>query len=100
MWDLVSARTAGGDRIKGAMGEPPADTSQITYNVYHAAEPGVTKDNWNSLAEGVRMTNVTSPHFCTQLNAGTKYYAVVTAVNEYGESAESEEASMTPQVDS
>lgn len=71
--------------------------SGVSYNVYMAAEPGVTQDNYRSLSEGMTAPDVTSPHMCTHLTNGTAYYIVLTAENEYGESAESEEVSVTAQ---
>lgn len=98
MWDKVTARTSAQMDMGEDMGMD--DGSGITYNVYHAAHPNITKDNWNTLNEGVKMMNTASPHRCTQLNKGTMYYAVVTAINEHGESVGSEEVSFTPEIDS
>ncbi len=98
MWEKVSARTNAMMDMGEDMGEN--DGSGITYNIYLAAQPNVKKDNWNTLEEGMKMINVTTPHQCSQLTKGTNYYAVVTATNEFGTSAESQEVSFTPEIDS
>ncbi|VAX17787.1 hypothetical protein MNBD_NITROSPINAE02-537 [hydrothermal vent metagenome] len=98
MWDKVTTRINAMMDMGEDMGEN--DGSGITYTIYLAAQPNVKKDNWNTLEEGMKMINVTSPHQCSQLSKGTNYYAVVTASNEYGTSAESSEVSFTPETDS
>ena len=60
-----------------------------TYNLYWNNEPGVNKLN------GTAITGVASPYLHTGLD-GLPYYYVITAVNGYGESLESEEAMATP----
>jgi fibronectin type 3 domain-containing protein len=60
----------------------------ISYNIYWNDSPGVTKKN------GKKISNVKNPHTFKGLKPGT-YYFVVTAVNESGESEESEEFSLT-----
>ena len=62
--------------------------SAISYNIYWNDSPGVTKLN------GKKISNVKNPHTLKGLNPGT-YYFVVTAVNDLGESAESEEFSIS-----
>ena len=57
----------------------------ISYNIYWSASPGVTKDN------GKKISNVKSPHRIEGLKRGNTYYFVITSVNEYGESEESDE---------
>ena len=60
-----------------------------SYNIYWSDKPGVTRKN------GARISNVKNPHKMTGLEKGKKYYFVVTAVNQSGESSESEEFSFT-----
>ena len=66
--------------------EVPEATS---YNIYYSDKPGVTKKN------GIKISNVKNPHKITGLKKGEKYYFVVTAVNDSGESEESKEISYT-----
>ncbi len=69
-----------------------ADVSTATsYNMYWANDPNVTKDIGNLIS------GVTSPYVHTCL-IGIPYYYVVTAVNSYGESLESLEATAVPQL--
>jgi hypothetical protein len=58
-----------------------------SYNIYWSDKPGVTKKN------GIKISNVKSPHKITGLKKGKRYYFVVTAVNASAESKESEEIS-------
>ena len=58
-----------------------------SYNIYWSDKLGVTKKN------GIKISNVKSPHTITELKNGETYYFVVTAVNASGESKESEEIS-------
>lgn len=67
-----------------------------SYNLYLAAEPGVTKENYQSKEGGLRRSGVSSPHTESGLTGGVTYYLVVTAVNAAGESAASAEVSATP----
>jgi fibronectin type 3 domain-containing protein len=60
----------------------------ISYNIYWNDLPGVTIRNGNKISK------VKNPHTFKGLKPGT-YYFVVTAVNEFGESEESEELSFT-----
>ena len=57
-----------------------------SYNIYWSDSPGVTIFN------GKKISNINNPHTIKDLKPGT-YYFVVTAVNEFGESAESAEFS-------
>jgi photosystem II stability/assembly factor-like uncharacterized protein len=66
-----------------------------SYNIYFASSPGVTKTNYSALPDGTRITGASSPQSITGLTNGTVYYFVVTAVNAYGESAESIESMTT-----
>ena len=61
----------------------------ISYNIYWNDSPGVTKHN------GKKISNVKSPYRIDGLKRGTTYYFVITSVNEYGESEESEELIFT-----
>ena len=67
-----------------AWDELPEATS---YNIYWSNRPGVTKEN------GTKISNVKSPYKITGLERGKIYYFVITAVNDSGESIESEEIS-------
>jgi len=63
-----------------------ADVATSTsYNLYWASAPGVTK------ITGIKINGVSSPYIHTGL-VGIPYYYIVTAVNSYGESSESLEA--------
>jgi fibronectin type 3 domain-containing protein len=61
----------------------------ISYNIYLSTSPGVTKLN------GQKISNAKNPQKIVGLKPGTTYYFVVTALNEAGESEESEEMSFT-----
>lgn len=65
----------------------PAVAGATSYNIYWANVPGVTKAN------GVKITNATTPYIQTGLAAGTTYYYIVTAVNSAGEGVASSQAS-------
>ena len=69
----------------------PAATNASSYNIYYSTtSANATKAN------GIKITDVTSPYPVTGLNNdGTTYYFVVTAVNYVSESAESPQASCT-----
>lgn len=80
--------------------ENDLDTGQVTltwdkvpnatsYNVYWGVSRGVTK------RDGNKISNVKNPVTIKGLKLGTTYYFVVTVVNEFGESKESEEISYT-----
>ncbi len=60
------------------------------YNIYWSTTSGAVKKT------GTKISNVTSPHYQQGLDNGTIYYYVVTAANQYGESAESFEVSAMP----
>jgi acyl-CoA thioesterase-1 len=77
-----------------------ADTRDVTlawdnvpgatsYNIYWSDKPGVTRRN------GTKIGNAKNPHKLKGLIKGKKYYFVVTAVNQSGESSESAEFSFT-----
>lgn len=57
------------------------------YYIYYATEPGVTR------ATGTRVSDFGSPATIRELSNGTRYYVVVTAENDFGESIESREKS-------
>lgn len=61
-----------------------------TYNIYWSTTAGVRKQS------GTKVSAVTSPYYQAGLNNGTTYYYVVTAANQYGESAESVEVWASP----
>jgi len=67
-----------------------AVSGATSYNIYWSETSGVTKDN------GTQIPDITSPYSHTGLTNGTTYYYVVTAVNSFGESAESAEVSAAP----
>jgi len=60
-----------------------------SYNIYWSDSPKVTKQN------GIKIEKVTNPYKMKDLKIGGKYYFIVTAVNESGESKASEEFSFT-----
>lgn len=62
-----------------------------SYNIYWAFNSGVKKTSGTKIG-GIQDTF----YFHNSLTNGTTYYYVVTAVNQNGESAESNEASATP----
>jgi acyl-CoA thioesterase-1 len=88
-----------GLKPKPAIKDPTPKTHDVTlawdeipnatsYNIYWDDSPGVTIFN------GTKISNVKNPHTIRDLKPGT-YYFVVTAVNEFGESAESAEISFS-----
>jgi hypothetical protein len=62
-----------------------------SYNLYWSTSPGVSKASYTE-----KVSNVTTPFTHSGRVNGTTYYYVVTAVNNYGESAESTQVSATP----
>ena len=72
------------DRVLGA----------TSYNLYRANVPGVTRDNYASLAGGTRITAVTPPYTLT-VPTNSSYYFAVTAVDGSGEGPSSRNASAT-----
>jgi len=68
---------------------PPAGCSSISYNVYRSTTSGFTPSSSNLVASGL-----TSPSYSnTGLTASTTYYYLVEAVDLYGASAPSAQAS-------
>lgn len=65
-------------------------TTATSYNIYWSTTSGVTKTN------GTKISNLTSPYTHSGITNGTAYYYVVTAVNSFGESTESSQASAIP----
>jgi hypothetical protein len=63
------------------------------YNLYYAADPAVTKDNYGSLPQGAALLGITNlSALVGNLMAGIPYYFVATAVSAGGESVDSNEA--------
>jgi lysophospholipase L1-like esterase len=62
------------------------------YTIYWSMKTGVSKET------GTMIPKVSSPYTHSGLINGTTYYYVVTAANQYGESAESKEVSATPSI--
>jgi lysophospholipase L1-like esterase len=60
-----------------------------SYNIYWSDKSGVNQKN------GTKIANVTNPYKLKNLIEGKKYYFIVTAVNQSGESPPSEEFSFT-----
>ena len=60
-----------------------------SYNVYLSNSPGVGRH------KGSKISNIKSNYTTAELKPGATYYFVVTAVNESGESTESEEITFT-----
>jgi lysophospholipase L1-like esterase/fibronectin type 3 domain-containing protein len=83
--NILSA--SGNDQVYLSWGNVSGAT---TYNIYWSTTAGVRKQS------GTKISAVTSPYYQTGLNNGTTYYYVVTAANQYGESAESREISASP----
>lgn len=66
-----------------------------SYNLYMASVPGVTKDNYSTLPDGMKHDGVTSPFVHTGLTPGKTYYFVVTAIEDGVEGPNSREAAAT-----
>ena len=60
-----------------------------SYNVYLSNSPGVSRHH------GTKISNIKGNYTAAELKPGATYYFVVTAVNESGESTESEEITFT-----
>jgi len=67
-----------------------AADGNTSHNIYWSTLPGVKRVN------GTKIADVASPYTHEDLNNGMTYYYVATSVNQYGESIESEEVSVTP----
>ena len=66
-------------------------TNATSYNIYWSITAGVTK------TAGTKISDITSTSYThTGLTSGTTYYYVVTAINTYGESSESNEIFVIP----
>lgn len=66
-----------------------------SYNAYIAYAPGVTRDNYESLSGGQKITGVTSPFNVTGVPPNTTYYVSITAVEGATEGPSSRVASTT-----
>jgi fibronectin type 3 domain-containing protein len=66
-----------------------AASGASSYNIYWSTTSGVT------IANGTKITNVTSPAVHSGLSASTNYHYIVTAVNSAGESSPSAQVSAT-----
>ncbi len=82
----VQSSGPGTREVTLAWDDVPAATS---YNIYWSDKPGVTRQN------GTKIGNAKNPYQLKGLIKGKKYYFVVTAVNQSGESSESAEFSFT-----
>ena len=67
-----------------------AEDVNTSYNIYWSTSKDVTKGS------GTKIADPASPYTHDNLINGTTYYYVVTGVNQYGESLESQESSATP----
>ena len=83
-------RVIDGDAQSVTVAWAPVDGA-VAYNLYVAEESGVNKTNYLTLAGGEKIANAVSPFVKTGLAEGQNYYFVATALNEYGESVESDE---------
>ncbi len=107
---LIAFMNNCGSKSSGSKGNPPsaptnvvavAGLAQVTvkwgnvlsatsYNIYWSTSSGVNKGN------GTKISGVTSDYTIAGLSNGVTYYCIVTAINNYGESAASNQASATP----
>lgn len=62
-----------------------------SYNIYWSTSSGVSKTSYTG-----KISNALSPYTHTGRTNGTTYHYIVTAVNSYGESAESSQVSAAP----
>jgi len=67
-----------------------AEDVGTSHNIYWSTSSGVTRMN------GTKIDNSVSPYTHANLTNGLTYYYVVTSLNDYGESIESQEVSATP----
>jgi len=82
----IAVSTAGANQVSVAWQPVSGATS---YNLYWSTASGVT------IATGTKITNVSSPYTHTGLSSSSTYYYIVTAVYSAGESAPSNQASVT-----
>jgi hypothetical protein len=73
-----------------------AVTGATSYNLYMASVAGVNRNNYNSLADGMKHEGIMSSFAHTGLTNGKTYYFVVTALNANGEGPESDEIAAAP----
>lgn len=79
-----------GDKQATLSWTAPLFGTVTSYNVYYGTTPGVTAAN------GTKVANATSGSAIPSLTNGTTYYFVVTAIQNFAESAVSNEVSSTP----
>lgn len=56
-----------------------------SYNLYLATERGINKDNYGTLENGQKITNVTSPYLLSGLQNNAHYFLVIEAESAIGE---------------
>jgi len=90
--------------VRGVAGDASVTVSwdpvegAASYNLYAAEAPGVTKENFASKPGGQRLENVASPYILTGLTNDQTYYFRATAMSAVGESDDSAELSLRPQI--
>jgi|GEM_PF-4108323 len=75
-----------------------SSTDAASYFVYMATVSGINRNNWNTIVGGKRSQVIggATQYIATGLTNGTTYYFVVTALNDVGQSLESNQVSATP----
>lgn len=68
----------------------------MSYNLYMASQSGVSKTNYTTLTDGMVHSTSAGTYTHTGLVNGKTYYFVVTSINSFGESSESNEVSAAP----
>ena len=90
--DTVSAEAGDRQITMNWSPVPGADS----FNLYYASEPGITRANYDTLADGTRVTGVASGHTVTGLSNGTEYYLFITTVQDELESPASDTVTASP----